>query len=132
MVYVRTYNCYENIKIKLWFTISMKFLTTKRTWLKSLTMFCWLLHPCCFIYWGIPNIISLFSVEQISFMLFYVQDVYQKNSWEQDQRKTDISGVNISSGKSHKASISRTGWSGNTKKSFSSREHLDWFQVWPK
>ena len=43
-------------------------------------MFCKLLHPCCFIYWGIPNNVLLFSTEQISIMQFYyVQDVYQKN-----------------------------------------------------
>ena len=46
MVYIGTYDCYENIKTKLWSTISIlkpwhyKILTTKRKWLQSLTKFC--------------------------------------------------------------------------------------------
>ena len=51
-------------------------------WLYILTTFCKLLNPCyCFIYWGIPNNIFLFSAELISLslMLFcYVQNVYKK------------------------------------------------------
>ena len=44
-------------------------------------MFCKLLHPCyCFIYWGIPNNLLLFSAEQISLIPFYiVEDTYHKN-----------------------------------------------------
>ena len=46
MVYVGTCHCCENSKTKLWSTISglkrwhYTFLTTKRKWLQSLTMFC--------------------------------------------------------------------------------------------
>ena len=45
-------------------------------------MFCILLHPFyCFIYWGMPNNILLFSAEQISLMPFhYVQDLYKKKT----------------------------------------------------
>ena len=82
MVYVGKCNCYENIKIKLWSTISIL-----KAWhveifrckkendckvLQSFTMiendcksFCRMLHTCC--YWGIPYI--TFSTEQISHVI---------------------------------------------------------------
>ena len=46
----------------LWFTLRIMRISkyAKWKWSWSLTMFCKLLHPCCFIYWG------FFSAEQVS------------------------------------------------------------------
>ena len=59
MVYVGTYDCYENIKIKLSFTISLLNHDTAEIFnykKKMIEKFCKLLDPCYFfIYWGISN-----------------------------------------------------------------------------
>ena len=62
---------------------------------------------CCFIYWGIPNNILLFSTEQVSLMpLYYVQDVYNKNQLGTKLRDM-VPGVYITSWKASVLSINR-------------------------
>ena len=83
MVYVGTCDWCENIKTKLWSTISILkpwhieiFCYKKKMIVKSSTTFCKMLDTCC--YWGIPHI--TLSAEKISHMPFYyVEDVYHKN-----------------------------------------------------
>ena len=120
MAYVGTWDCYKNIKMKPWFTISI--LKPQHIEIfRSSTMFCKMLHTWC--YWGISYI--TFSAEHISHM---------PRMYSQGCISPEPAG-NIISWKGSVASINRTGESEPFRRGFrgqrslrkflGSREYLD-------
>ena len=111
-----------------------RFLTIKRKWSQSLTKFCKLLHPYCFIYRGIPNNILLLSADRLVSCCFIMSRL----------KKGMIPGVNIR-GKASPAGINRAGgsrgwWCSETlsrdfrghsplSKLLGSKEHQDWLKI---
>ena len=87
-----TYDCYENIKIKLWSTISIlkpwhiNIFRYKNKMIVSSTMFCKMLHPCC--YWGIPCNILLSPLNRLVTCHLFMSRMYiirtssEHNQWK--------------------------------------------------
>ena len=108
-----------------------KFLATKRKWLQSPTMFCKLLHPCC--YWEIPNEILLSRLNWSVPCLFIVSRMYIKKQLGTLDIRQIILGANITSGKASAVSANRAGGSetlSRVKRKFLGyKEHLDWLKI---
>ena len=121
MVYVGTCDCYDNIKIKLWSTISIlkpwqvDIFGYKKKMIVKLTTFCIMLHPCC--YWYITFHILLSPLNRLVTCHFIMPRMYIiRTSWEHKQ----LGGFEpLSRGLRERSPL---------RKFLGSKEHLDWLK----